>query len=291
MKPKLRFIIFALTTLLVVQEAMANTERLNYQGKLAHGNSPVTATVPMTFQIYDGQSGTNVLYEESMDVDVVDGYYSVELGEYPNYGQLVSAIKREDAHIQVTVDGNALKPREKVGKPPFAEQSREVWREFFYTESLLPEMWEQVASYTNVWAQWASDYTSSLSHLTLSEYQTQKIFFTPPTTQKHIVNVKFMARKLSSDNYGYEITNKGTVQVVVRSILDDQVVRTLSNVISIETMSPCTWFECPLSNTYEESIVNPNEYLCLDFNGTEDGTGDVRTVVVQHSVFITIIAQ
>jgi hypothetical protein len=112
------------------------SERLNYQGKLAHGNSPVTATVPMVFQIYDGQSGTNLLYEESMDVDVVDGYYSVELGENPNLGQLLSAIKREDAHIQVVVDGKELKPREKVGKPPFANNSPETWRAFSYRDQI-----------------------------------------------------------------------------------------------------------------------------------------------------------
>ena len=34
--------------------AVYGKERLNYQGKLAHGNNPVSGTVPMTFQIFDG---------------------------------------------------------------------------------------------------------------------------------------------------------------------------------------------------------------------------------------------
>lgn len=285
-----KYLLITLLTLPLV--GFSGTERLNYQGKLVHGNSPVTGSVPMTFQIYDGQAGTNVLYEESMDVDVVDGYYSIELGEYPNYGQLVSAIKREDAHIQVTISGKKLKPREKVGRPPFAEKSTEIWNEFCTYPMRENAYVDADINNTNHWLRTHPGATKALEgSLHLYEGHRTHWLFPPAISKKHVMRIKILAQIVKDTSDVNQYAQGGVVQAVVRSLHDDQIVRTLTDQINVGSMSSGTWFECPLNKPYSESMVDIDEYLSLEFSLIDDGDGINEWGFSWLSVFTTIVVQ
>jgi hypothetical protein len=55
---------------------------INYQGTLDDGsNKPPTEVFSMRFSIYDIEDGGTTLWEETRQVDVVNGMYAVQLGE------------------------------------------------------------------------------------------------------------------------------------------------------------------------------------------------------------------
>ncbi|VGO17074.1 hypothetical protein PDESU_05669 [Pontiella desulfatans] len=282
-----------LATLVFPLLSYSGTERLNYQGKLAHGNNPVTGNVPMTFQIFDGQNGTNVLYEESMDVDVVDGYYSIELGEYPNLGQLVSAIKRQDAHIQVTVNGKKMKPREKVGKPPFAEHSEETWTEFSLEQSVDGDpIFEQWISYqTNPFIDTADTHMKYLGGYRPSEGSAMSFYFNPVTVSKKVREVRVLALK---NNTGYyndvnPILQNTKLEVVVRSLTTNEKTRSLSEPTDVSEIISGEWFSVPLTNSIKDSVVNAGEYLCIDAYSPYVDNGVFEKGSHLQGIFINVI--
>lgn len=245
---------------------MSDAERLNYQGKLAHGNSPVTATIPMTFQIFDGQSGTNVLYEESMDVNVVDGYYSIELGEYPNLGSLISAIKREDAHIQVTVDGKKLKPREKVGKPPVSLTATEHWSTFGISSG---GPWETYDS---------SDWVSLEEPLIRNMGAMMYPFYFGKTPNFAIFPAKYGEWQLQhvrlfvgSRFVPDDLTHNATVTVNIRHLgtsggAADTLLRTVAKHVDVTDLQPLQWFDIPLTNSVSARTLKHGEVLEVLFD-------------------------
>lgn len=251
--------IYSLLVFYSVATVCSGAERLNYQGKLAHGNSPVTATVPMTFQIFDGQAGTNVLYEESMDVEVVDGYYSIELGEFPNFGQLVSAIKRQDAHIQVTVDGNPMRPREKVGKPPFAEKSSTVITvagKHKWLGEPGTHMTDALRNLTGFMTTYDSDASMGGDRITGN-----KMFVLPiHSSDKYLESYKVYLTYLTEGIYS---AHKLLAEIQVRD-LEGNLLDTFCNV-NFRYLAVNQWIELPLTGDTEDRLVPANCFLLIKF--------------------------
>ncbi len=76
-------IIILLSLFVISSAAYASVpQTINYQGKLTDsGGAAVNATVTMVFSIYNGSTGGTALWTETHSVDVVNGIYSVTLGD------------------------------------------------------------------------------------------------------------------------------------------------------------------------------------------------------------------
>lgn len=177
MKPtQFRFIFLALIFQVIGLSSFAETTALiNYQGKLVQGKKPVTDHVSMTFRIYTDMTAGTCIYEEPMTVQVVDGYYSVLLGKNPVVGDIEQAASEDETYLEVSVNGNPLRPREKFTPPPFAKKSTEHWR--------------------TLTAGLSDGYGGALTALVLDfpvTYSgTQSIAFPPTTEKKTVVSAKY----------------------------------------------------------------------------------------------------
>ena len=95
-------------------------ELFRYQGRLVDGTNLVNATLPMSFKLYDAQSGGNLLYEDSSSVLVVDGLYSTTIGDNTVFGSLTNAMTNAAVYLELTVNGETLSPRERLVSVPYA---------------------------------------------------------------------------------------------------------------------------------------------------------------------------
>jgi len=96
-------------------------ERINYQGRLINGTNLVSAAVPMVFRLYPQPAGGNPLYQETQTVTIVDGLYSVLIGEQaPAPGALFAALTNDPVYIEVEANGAPLTPRQRVASVAYA---------------------------------------------------------------------------------------------------------------------------------------------------------------------------
>ncbi len=95
-------------------------EMFRYQGRLVDGTNLVNATLPMSFKLYNALSDGTKLYEDSNSVLVVDGLYSTMIGDNTISGSLTNALTNATVYLELTVDGEALSPRERLVSVPYA---------------------------------------------------------------------------------------------------------------------------------------------------------------------------
>ena len=107
-----RFLISILTLLLAATGFAAPT--LTYQGELNGENGPINASYSMSFALYSSeQSQTPLWSEDHPDVAVVDGTFTVTLGERSTLTTLGAAA---NLYLGITVgEGAEMTPRMKVG--------------------------------------------------------------------------------------------------------------------------------------------------------------------------------
>jgi hypothetical protein len=74
--------VFALIAWMVCCAAVAVVpQKLGYQGRLTDASAqPITATVSMTFRLYDAATNGNLVFEETQSVSVSQGFFSVVIG-------------------------------------------------------------------------------------------------------------------------------------------------------------------------------------------------------------------
>jgi hypothetical protein len=98
--------------------AHAFPSTLHYQGRLLDDTNLVNDAVSVVFRLYDAASGGTMLYEDSNDVTVVDGFYSAEIGDAA--GDLPAALAADEVYLSVEIDGTVLSPRERLGAAGYA---------------------------------------------------------------------------------------------------------------------------------------------------------------------------
>jgi hypothetical protein len=106
------------------------TALVNYQGKLKKHGTNENAQVAVNFKVFTGETNSECVFEETKQVTVVDGLYSVLIGENPLLGTIEDACALDSAYLEVSINGNTLKPREKFTPPPFAARTAQVWNVF-----------------------------------------------------------------------------------------------------------------------------------------------------------------
>ena len=117
---------------LVVTPALAQLAptTMNYQGRLTDnspGQTPVNATVPMEFVIWDDpNAGTRLWNETWPAVTVVDGIFNVMLGGNgtPISGTAITAAT--DLYLEIRVDGEILTPRQALSTTVWAYRANAV---------------------------------------------------------------------------------------------------------------------------------------------------------------------
>jgi hypothetical protein len=115
-----KWIAIGLTIASAFQLLAQAPEMFRYQGRLADGTNLVNATLPMSFKLYNAQSGGLKLYEDSNSVLVADGLYSTYIGDNTVYGSLTNAMTNAAVYLELTVNGETLSPRERLVSVPYA---------------------------------------------------------------------------------------------------------------------------------------------------------------------------
>jgi len=93
---------------------------INYQGRLVNGTNLVSLSTPMVFRLYNVGTGGSPVYVETQTVLVVDGLYSLSLGQAPGQGTLQDAVTNEPLFLEVQVGSSALSPRERIASVHYA---------------------------------------------------------------------------------------------------------------------------------------------------------------------------
>ena len=103
--------------------AFAVPPLLNYQGYLSDGSGPVTAALPMTFELYADSTGGAPLWSESYEsVNVAGGVFHVLLGGATPL-PLGSLFTGQTLWISTNVDGKLLQPRRPIVSVAYAARA------------------------------------------------------------------------------------------------------------------------------------------------------------------------
>ena len=113
--------ISALLCLFLALPAFATPSKLSQQGRLVDSDGePLAGAHQITFRIYDEASEGSLLWSESRNLDLDDGYYATTLGDQT---PLDDDIFAGSAWLELTVDGAVLEPRHQVVSVPSALRS------------------------------------------------------------------------------------------------------------------------------------------------------------------------
>ena len=101
--------------------ALAVPLQVAHQGELYDLDGPITDTVSLAFELFDGSSGGEAVWSELRDVDVIDGHYAVLLGSGVQSNPIEDVLALEpELWLQITVEGETLEPRQLLGSAPYA---------------------------------------------------------------------------------------------------------------------------------------------------------------------------
>lgn len=93
---------------------------ISYQGRLLRSSdaTPISEIVDIGFALYAQQEGGQPLWSEKQTLGLSDGYFAALLGSATAFG--ASVWTGADRYLELTVGGNALAPRQRIGSAPYA---------------------------------------------------------------------------------------------------------------------------------------------------------------------------
>jgi hypothetical protein len=93
--------------------------KVGYQGRLLKADgAPETGIVKLSFSLFASESSGTPLWAEEQSVALTDGFYATVLGDTkPLTGNVLDGSER---FLEVSVNGSALKPRQRVNSVPYA---------------------------------------------------------------------------------------------------------------------------------------------------------------------------
>ncbi len=118
-------LVLSLTTSLVAQVP----DVIAYQGRLtdATGMPIADGSYPVYFTIYSSEFAVNALWEESQDIQTIDGFFKVLLGAANPLGDEIFSGSERYLGIKIASDPE-LTPRERIAATPFALQAFHAYR-------------------------------------------------------------------------------------------------------------------------------------------------------------------
>lgn len=114
-------------------------EPIPYRGVLEQNGAPVTQEgIGMNFELYTAVDQTTAAWAEFKPVNVVDGRFSVQLGDTTPIPQ--DLLDRSELYLAVTVNGQALVGRQRLLTAPYAHRAGSAWtfRSRDITNDLVP---------------------------------------------------------------------------------------------------------------------------------------------------------
>ncbi|MGB9562044.1 MAG: hypothetical protein ACPL6C_04440, partial [bacterium] len=99
----------------------------NYQGKLVDTSGVgLNGTIPITFKLYSSDTGGEPLWTETQNVSVVNGLFSVFLGNVTPFPESLDF--SAPYWLEITVSGETMSPRERLVATPYAIRSEYTTR-------------------------------------------------------------------------------------------------------------------------------------------------------------------
>ncbi|MBD3218804.1 MAG: hypothetical protein GF310_11035 [candidate division Zixibacteria bacterium] len=129
------FLLISVMLFAAIQNIAAVPLELSQQGRLLDSSGePVSdGNYQITYEIYDSAEGGNLLWSETKNVSISDGFYSVTLGTTtallpdvfgPSSG--TSAGPLRETYLQISLGGEVLSPRQKLVSSPSAGITQRV---------------------------------------------------------------------------------------------------------------------------------------------------------------------
>ncbi len=94
-------------------------EMLNYQGRILNDDRPYSGETNVLVALYDSETAGTQLFAETQTVDVVDGFYSLQMGSVNTTG-LTDAFDSSAVYLETTIGTTVLSPRERVLSSAYA---------------------------------------------------------------------------------------------------------------------------------------------------------------------------
>lgn len=113
-------LVFLFLLFVAAVPSIAVVGEVNYQALLLDDlGDPVTGTVNLSFSLWDqAENGIELWTEDHLDVDVLDGVYSVSLGE--TVALTPNLLAGPSLYLEVTVENETLVPRQRLLAVPYA---------------------------------------------------------------------------------------------------------------------------------------------------------------------------
>ena len=114
----------------------ATPQKINYQGKLYEGGTPVNGDKSMIFSIHDASSGGSQLWSSgTQTVTVTNGLFNYVLGSNVSLSNV--DWEGKTCYLEVTVGGQALSPRELIVSSAYGMSADKVDGKSWQTGSSL----------------------------------------------------------------------------------------------------------------------------------------------------------
>ena len=109
-------------SLLLIHLSHAVPLQFNHQGRLLDlAGEPITGEHELVFRIYDEATNGTVQWQEILQTEFVNGYYSVNLGEDEENNALDSSILANyPLWIELTIDSDTMEPRYPMQSVPYS---------------------------------------------------------------------------------------------------------------------------------------------------------------------------
>lgn len=114
-----------LSSAVVPTDARAEVpETIQYSGSLSEDGEPIDGRVDLRFELFDAESSSDALWTEALPgQSVSDGRFVVELG---SQSSLQPALEGGARWLQVSVNGVALSPRQRISSAPYAMRAADA---------------------------------------------------------------------------------------------------------------------------------------------------------------------
>ena len=226
----------------------------------------MNGVVTVNFKIFTGETNDVCVFEETQQVTVVDGLYSTLIGKNPTLGNIEESAKLDDAYLEVTVNGTKLKPREKFCPPAFAKKSEERWN-LFFQGTVSPSSGFAIPAASFTFLAW------SIGNLSPTNCYNQvgrhlMAVFPMPANSVRVASAKALIS--SNDVFWLHLELNPFIWMRVTARTLSQTVRNLGpDLVITPTNTPPfnSWFSLPLSTNQTDLVLQPSEFLCVEFCG------------------------
>jgi hypothetical protein len=235
------------------------TSLINYQSKIKKHGTNEQGSVDLVFRVYTGPTNLTCIYQESQQVEVKDGLLSTLIGKNPTLGDIGEACKLDDAYLEVEINGNKLKPREKFTPPPFSKRSVQSWRLFALGYDPFGSLYQQGSAYLNPFNVPQGEFVNQSSAI-----------FPMPAETTSLSSAKVLWLQLegyANGANGVEAVGVAASATLVATDFISQNQRQVgSETFFYSTNTPTkAWLPLQLSTNANDLIIQPTEFLTVNF--------------------------